>query len=157
MCTRERDREVEAVVCMLCRTTCRRRRCQAGSILAPPAAQPSVCSVDDLLASQPEGPLICPSGGKGVQTSLIGSPWFAWFGDSEHMANQIDQNPNQFLTQPNPFSPDLNQLSQIANRQANKFISSSKPALNSVQTVSKPMLNQARNSKSWSASAYIQQ
>ena len=31
------------------------------------------------------------------------------------MANQIDQNPNQFLTQPNQFS-------QIANRHPNQFL-----------------------------------
>ena len=62
------------------------------------------------------------SGGKNVQTSLIGSPWFAWFGDGEHMANQIDQNPNLCLTQPNQFSPDPNQFSQIANRHANQFL-----------------------------------
>ena len=62
-----------------------------------------------------------PSGGKNVQTFLIGSPWFAWFGDGEHMANQIDQNPNQFLTKPNQFSPDPNQFSQIANRHVNQF------------------------------------
>ena len=62
------------------------------------------------------------SGGKNVQTSLIGSPWFACFGNGEHMANQIDQNPNQFLTKPNQFSPDPNQFSQIANRHANQFL-----------------------------------
>ena len=40
------------------------------------------------------------------------------------MANQIDQNPNQFLTQvtqQNQFSPDPNQFSQIANRHVNQF------------------------------------
>ena len=37
------------------------------------------------------------------------------------MANQIDQNQNQFLTQPNQFSPDPNQFSQIANRHANQI------------------------------------
>ena len=45
-----------------------------------------------------------------------------WFGDGEHMANQIDRNPNQFLTQPNHLSPDPNQLSQIANRDTNQFL-----------------------------------
>ena len=100
---------------------------------------------------------IATSGGKNVPTSLIGSPWFAWLGDGEHMANQIDQNPNQFLTQPNQLSPDPNPLSHIATRHANKFISSSKPAFNSVHTVFKPMPNQTRNSEPRSASAYIQQ
>ena len=38
------------------------------------------------------------------------------------MANQIDQNPNQFLTQPNQFSPYPNQFSQIANQHANQFL-----------------------------------
>ena len=38
------------------------------------------------------------------------------------MANQIDQNLNQFLTQPNQFSPDPNRFSQIANLHANQFL-----------------------------------
>ena len=67
------------------------------------------------------------------------------------MANQIDQNPNQFLTQPNQFSPDpnqfsqianlrVNQFSQIANRHANQFISH--PNLHSIPC--KPFANRCR-------------
>ena len=37
------------------------------------------------------------------------------------MANQIDQNPNQFLAQPNQFSPNPNQFSPNANLHANQF------------------------------------
>ena len=37
------------------------------------------------------------SGGRTIQTFMIGLPWFAWFGLCKPMANQIDQNPNHFV------------------------------------------------------------
>ena len=87
-----------------------------------PVLQPPTCLSGRISAwTRSAGREAGTSGGKNVQTSIIGSRWFAWFGDGEHMANQIDQNPNQFLTQPNQFSPDPNQFSQIANRHANQF------------------------------------
>ena len=39
----------------------------------------------------------CSSEGKTVQTFMIGSPWFAWFGLREPMANQNIQTPNHFV------------------------------------------------------------
>ena len=35
------------------------------------------------------------SGGRTIQTFVIGLPWFAWFGLCKPMANQIDQNPKR--------------------------------------------------------------
>ena len=79
------------------------------------------------------------------------------------MANQVLDNANQRQTKltemqtnfsaiqtkmtPNPFLSNLKQ-------ECKPFVSSSKPAFNSVQTVCKPMPNQARNLKPRSASLY---
>ena len=79
-------------------------------------------------------------GGKNVQTSLIGSPWFAWFGDCEHMANQIDKNPTNYsLNQTNFLPIQTNSLKSQTGMQTNL---SRHP--NRHSTPCKPLANRCR-------------